>query len=360
MKLPIPNLLKLPLAKLPIPIPAGLQVMQKDASFALGLVRKKPFQVLVQVTNRCNMKCSFCDFWPNVAPKREELTLDDYRRVARELSELGCFLVSIEGGEPLIRQDLEGIIEAFAEHHIPALFTNGWYVDEARARSLFNAGLVHASVSIDYAEAALHDAKRGIPKTTENAWQAVDLLKAAAPRGGLQVHIMTVLMQSNEQQIEALLQQSQAHGVGHQFTLLATDGYRRGKDGPDRLPSADAAATWPALFEKYPHVRFFSDYFKTAGNFIRKEAMPECRAGLQSFNIDHVGNVSPCIERIHEVVGNVKQASLSSLHQALAARHPELSRCQQCFTACRGFNQALGDGGTKRGWLELASRMRSS
>lgn len=337
-----------------------LSVIQKDASFAWGLARRKPFQVLVQVTNRCNMKCSFCDFWPNVAAKKDELSVQDYRRIARELRELGCFLVSIEGGEPLIRQDLEQIIEAFAEHHIPALFTNGWYVDEKRARSLFSAGLVHASVSIDYAEAALHDEKRGIPKTTENAWEAVELFKAAAPRGGLQVHIMTVLMESNQHQIEALLQQSAARGVGHQFTLLATDGFRRGKHGPDRLPSIEAAQTWPALFERYQHVRFFSDYFKLAGSFLSGGAMPECRAGLQSFNIDHVGSVSPCIERIHEVVGNVKSASLLDLHDKLTARHAELKTCQQCFTACRGFNQAMGNGGTVKGWLELASRMRSS
>jgi len=88
--------------------------------------------------------------------------------------------------------------------------------------------------------------------------------------------------------------------------------------------------------------------------------MPRCRAGLQSFNIDHVGNVSPCIERIDEVAGNVKQSSLLRLHQELSARHPELASCQQCFTACRGFNQSLGDGGSLRGWLELGSRMRSS
>ena len=48
-----------------------LAVLKKDLSFALGLLQKKPFQVLVQVTNRCNMRCSFCDFWPNTAAKTE-------------------------------------------------------------------------------------------------------------------------------------------------------------------------------------------------------------------------------------------------------------------------------------------------
>ncbi len=341
-----------------------LAVVKKDLSFALGITLRKPFQVLIQVTNRCNMKCSFCDFWPNVAKKSEELTARDYRRLADELAELGCFLVSIEGGEPLVRKDLEEIVAAFAPKHIPALFTNGWYVDEARARSLFDAGLVHASVSIDYADARKHDLKRGLVGATERAWRAVDSLKSAAPRGGLQTHVMTVLMESNELELEALLEQSQAHGVGHQFTLLAVDGFRRGKhegpSGPDRLPSAKVSEKLVELFHRFPHVRFFSDYFETTGRFLRGEAMPTCRAGLQSFNIDHVGNVASCIERIDEVVGNVKEQSLGALHELLVRRNAELSSCQRCFTACRGFNQAMGGGGTARGWLELGTRMRSS
>lgn len=338
----------------------NLNVMQKDARFAFGLLARRPFQVLVQVTNRCNMKCSFCDFWPNAAPKRDELTAEDYRRVADELAELGCFLVSIEGGEPFIRQDLPEIVAAFGKRHVPALFTNGWYVDAENAKALFDAGLVHASVSIDYATASRHDQKRCIAGATERAWRAVETLREAAPRGGLQVHVMTVLMASNQDDIEPLLEQSARLGVGHQFTLLSVDGFRRGKDGPDQLPSPAIAEKMLGLFERYRHVRFFSDYFRTTGKFLRGEEMPTCKAGLQSFNIDHVGNVSPCIERIDETVGNVKQSSLLELHRQLVDNVPKVASCQRCYTACRGFNQALGAGGTVRGWLELGQRMRSS
>ncbi|MFZ5892511.1 MAG: radical SAM protein [Myxococcota bacterium] len=337
-----------------------LQVLKKDMRFALGLLKKQPFQVLVQVTNRCNMRCSFCDFWPNPAAKGEELTVADFQRIARELAELGCFLVSIEGGEPLVRKDLEEIVAAFAEHHIPALFTNGWYVDAARARSLFDAGLVHASVSIDYADGSKHDAKRGLPQATERAWNAVDIFREAAPRKGLQVHVMTVLMQSNQSELEALLEQSRAHDVGHQFTLLATNGYRRGHNEVDQLPSAESLDQLSQLLERFSHVRFFSEYFSTAAAFVRQQALPTCRAGLQSFNIDHVGNVSPCIERIDEVVGNVKRSSLSELHTLLTGMHPQIADCQRCYTACRGFNQAMGNGGSVRNWIELGTRMRSS
>ena len=67
----------------------------KDAKFTAGLALRKPFSCLVQVTNRCNMMCSFCDFWPNVAPKQDELTVADYERVAAEMAELGTYCVSI-------------------------------------------------------------------------------------------------------------------------------------------------------------------------------------------------------------------------------------------------------------------------
>src|SRR5580698_10704300 len=105
-----------------------LATFKKEARFTAGLLLRRPFSCLVQVTNRCNMECSFCDFWPNPAPRKEELTVDEYRRVSREMAELGCFLLSIEGGEPLVRVDLCDIVSAFAEHHLTALFTNGWYV----------------------------------------------------------------------------------------------------------------------------------------------------------------------------------------------------------------------------------------
>lgn len=335
-------------------------VMKKDAAFTAGLLRKKPFSCLVQVTNRCNMECSFCDFWPNAAPRKEELTVADYARVAGELAELGCFLVSIEGGEPLIRPDLTEIIRVFGKAHIPALFTNGWYVTPEKARELFAAGLVHASVSIDYPDAERHDKKRGPKGTFERAWRAVDALRDAAPRGGKQVHVITVLMEDNYRDLEPLLEQSKAHGVGHQVTLLSISGYRRNQKGPDAMPPSTISEAMVKLWEKYPHLRFFREYFERMDAFLAEGPMPTCRAGAQGFNLDHVGNVAPCIEKIDTPVGNVKTESLATLHQRLLARSDEVARCQGCWTACRGFQQAAGNGGSVRAFLDLGARMRTS
>lgn len=330
----------------------------KDARFATGLVLRKPFSVLVQVTNRCNMMCSFCDFWPNPAPKKDELTTDDFRRVADELADLGTFAVSIEGGEPFARPDLVEIVRAFGKKHIPMLFTNGWYVTRENAKALWDAGLVHASVSIDYPDADRHDAKRGVEGTSARAWRAVELFRDTAPHGGRQVNVMTVLMEDNHRDFGALIAKSAAAGVGHQITLISVNGYRRGK-GPDRLPPASFADELERLFAAYPHLRFFSSYFDGMRAFLGGGGkLPKCDAGAQGFNIDHVGDVAACIERIGEPVGNVKTESVKRLFKKLESTRAVVSTCQQCWTACRGFQQALGGGASRRAFSELATRMR--
>jgi MoaA/NifB/PqqE/SkfB family radical SAM enzyme len=328
----------------------------KRARFALGLLGRRPFQCLVQVTNRCNMRCTFCDFWPNGVAPAEELTVADYRRLADEMAEIGCFLVSIEGGEPTVRPDLVDIVAAFGRHHLPLLYTNGWHVDRALAADLFAAGATQVGVSIDFPDAVRHDAKRGLEGAWERAWRAVDRLRDAAPRGGRQVHVMTVLLEENRAALPALFAQSAARGVGHSLTLVSTTGYRR--DGRvDRPPSAPVSGELLALFRRWPHLRLPEAYLAGVDDFLAGRPLPTCRAGAQSFNVDHVGNVAPCIEKIDRSVGNVRKEPLSHLLARLATLD-EVARCQDCWTLCRGMAQALGDGGRPTAWRDLATRLR--
>jgi radical SAM protein with 4Fe4S-binding SPASM domain len=335
---------------------AGAELV-RDLEFARGVLLRRPFSLLLQVTNRCNMTCSFCDFWPNGVAPAQELSLADLRRVADELAQLGCALVSIEGGEPCVRPDLVEIVRAFSARHLSVLYTNGWYVTPALARELFGAGLLQVGVSIDYPDER-HDRRRGLPGARARAWAAVEALRDAAPHAGRQVHVITVLMRDNERDLEALLRESSAHGVGHVVTLLSDKGYRRGKQSGE-LPDAGVGARLLELWRRYPHWRFFREYVERVDDFLGGGPMPRCGAGTQSFNVDHVGNVSVCIERIDRPVGNVRGDSLLELHARLQQQRAEVAACQECWTACRGFAQALRDGGSPRGWLDLALRMRS-
>jgi len=334
-----------------------MSALVNQAGFVAAIALRRPFQCLVQVTNRCNMRCSFCDFWPNGVPAAQELSVDDYRRLASEMAAIGRFLVSIEGGEPFVRRDLVDIVRAFAARHVPLLYTNGWYVDEPSAAALFEAGLTQVGVSIDYPDTR-HDAKRGSIGAFERAVGAVKLLRDAAPRGGKQVHVMTVLTRDNQEALEPLLEMSAALGVGHCVTLLSDKGFRRGH-GKDVLPEPGIGRRLSALWQRHRHLRAFEDYLRGIDPFLEGGAMPRCRAGAQSFNVDHVGNVAPCIEKIDQPVGNVREAPLAALLERTRALE-SVAHCQDCWTLCRGFGQALGEGGSAASWRDLAVRMRSA
>ena len=124
------------------------------------------------------------------------------------------------------------------------------------------------------------------------------------------------------------------------------------------MPSVEDAVGFAGLWSKHSHFRIFGDYLRGIEPFLGGHHMPDCHAGVQSFNVDHVGNVSPCIEKIDSAFGNIKTEPLHVIHRRIVEADPGHG-CQQCWTACRGFAQALGDRGSVGAWRDLARRMRS-
>jgi len=337
----------------------GWRELRRDLSFTAGLFRRRPSSVLLEVTNRCNMQCAFCGFWSRAAPPDEELTLDEYRRVEEELSGLNTFLVSIEGGEPLLRPDLVEIVRVFGARHLPILYTNGWRVDERVAAELFGAGLVQVGVSIDFPDAERHDRMRARPGAHAQAWRAVEWLRDAAPHGGRQVHVMTILMEENRHGIEKLVRRSAAAGVGHCLTLLSRKGFPRANRAGGPRPVSPPVSDWlTGLWKRYRHLRFHRTYLTLMDSWLTGGAMPACRAGRQEFNIDHVGNVSPCLDKIDLLVGNVRSEPLAALYPRVA-QLAEVRSCQDCWTLCRACCQFMGAGAGVREWKDTLFRMRS-
>ncbi|HXG47288.1 MAG TPA: radical SAM protein, partial [Methylomirabilota bacterium] len=127
----------------------------------------------VSVTDRCNFRCLYClpeteaaeNFYrgrwaslPNStpivrqwAPRSHILTFEEIERVVRLAAELGITKIRLTGGEPLLRRQLEYLVERLAI--VPgiadlALTTNGFFFAQ-RARALRDAGLRRVSFSLD-------------------------------------------------------------------------------------------------------------------------------------------------------------------------------------------------------------------
>src|SRR5882724_7846008 len=267
------------MARLPVVsrLAASARYGWRGARLLAGFLAARPIHCIVQVSNRCNLTCGFCSFWERPAHPRDEMTVQDFEVISAKLAEAGSMVVSIEGGEPLLRPDIVDIVRAFARDHHPILFTNGWRVTDSLARELWDAGLTEIGVSIDYAVPERHDAHRGARGTFAAAVRALRILRDAAPNGRRQVTIMTVIMRDNLEELESLLRLSQANGVSHQCTLLSTSGDGR-SESEHAMPAPGLGAKLLELKARYPHFITFSGYLEALDRFLEGNVRTPCWA----------------------------------------------------------------------------------
>lgn len=107
----------------------------------------------VSVTDRCNLRCSYC--MPaegvQVAPREDLLSFEEIERVVSVAATLGVYQVRLTGGEPLVRKDLAVLVQKVASIRGVtdlALTTNAVLLEE-QAEALREAGLRRINISLD-------------------------------------------------------------------------------------------------------------------------------------------------------------------------------------------------------------------
>jgi cyclic pyranopterin phosphate synthase len=129
-----------------------------DADTALPLdTRGRPLSDLrISVTDRCNFRCVYCmpksvygrDF--PFLPHAELLTFEEITRIAAIFVARGVRKIRLTGGEPLLRRNLERLIEMLASlGDIDLTLTTNGALLARKARALRDAGLSRVTVSLD-------------------------------------------------------------------------------------------------------------------------------------------------------------------------------------------------------------------
>lgn len=124
--------------------------------------RHRPLRDLrISVTDRCNFRCTYCmprevfgtDY--EFMPHADLLTFEEITRVAKVAVSLGVEKIRLTGGEPLLRKNIERLIEMLSGLSTPqgkpvdlTLTTNGTLLAK-KAAGLKAAGLKRVTVSLD-------------------------------------------------------------------------------------------------------------------------------------------------------------------------------------------------------------------
>jgi len=217
----------------------------------------------ISVTDRCNFRCVYC--MPKTVfgrdypflPRQEILTYEEIVRLARLFAAQGVAKIRLTGGEPLLRKDIERLIEQLAR--IPGLeltlTTNGSLL-ATRARGLRDAGLHRVTVSLDALDDAvfkrMNDADYPVGKVLAG-------IEAAAACGLAPVKVnMVVKRGSNDHEILPMARHFRGSGHILRFIEYMDAGNANGWRMDEVMPSADVirriAAEFPleAIDPNYP------------------------------------------------------------------------------------------------------------
>ncbi len=201
----------------------------------------------ISITDRCNFRCVYCmpkevygrDY--EFLPRAELLTFEEIARLARIFAGLGVEKVRLTGGEPLIRRDVERLVELLAG--VPGLdltlTTNGAVLAQ-KADALAEAGLGRITVSLDSLEDDVFRAMNDVDFPVARVLEGID----AAAAAGLPVKVNAVVKRGlNEDSVLAMARHFRGSGHVLRFIEYMDVGHTNGWRLDDVVPAAQIVAT---------------------------------------------------------------------------------------------------------------------
>lgn len=108
---------------------------------------ERPYTLVAELTYRCQLQCLYCSN-PTPLDRQGELDTSDWKRVLGEAEQLGIVQVNLTGGEPLLRDDLEDLVEEARRYQLYTnLITSGVPLRRSRLEELASRGLDSVQLS---------------------------------------------------------------------------------------------------------------------------------------------------------------------------------------------------------------------
>jgi cyclic pyranopterin phosphate synthase len=208
----------------------------------------------ISVTDRCNFRCVYCmprevfgsDY--KFLARDQLLSFEEIARLARIFKSHGVEKIRLTGGEPLLRKNLEHLVEMLAD--IPGLdltlTTNGSLLAK-KARALKAAGLHRVTVSLDSLDEAVFRKMNDADFPVSEVLNGID----AAAAAGLAPIKINMVVKRGVNQDSVLPMARYFKGSGHivRFIEFMDVGHTNGWRMDDVIPSAEVVRT---IGEKMP------------------------------------------------------------------------------------------------------------
>jgi MoaA/NifB/PqqE/SkfB family radical SAM enzyme len=233
-----------------------------------------PEDLILFVTERCNMRCKHCMFINRVSAPGPELETATIAKMAASCPPLRSW--NLTGGEPTLHPDIEGIVRAIDAENKPQkiqINTNGLRTEQvvslAERLSADLSSMLVFQVSID-GIGETHDEIRNMPgcfARVDATLRALKKLERERP-GKLQVASLTVINERNYKELDAIADYLYRDvGVVHIFDLARGSSFSAWKV-PEHLAVQENPPTYglppieelPSIYKKVRDINRLEGY----------------------------------------------------------------------------------------------------
>lgn len=268
------------------PIPSTAFDRLISAQIASVLKKRVPDQSSIGITMRCPNKCIHCGAADIIADP--ELSLDEVNRVVDESIELGSYLISFDGGEPMLRHDLADMVRHVDKSRaIATSFSSGYGLTPEKAKELKAAGLYAVRISIDSPRQEEHERVRGRVGSYDDAMKGIDNALAA----GILTDMFVVVSPDNIDELEDFYTLAENKGM-HEMSLYEIIAVGRWLDHEDETIGPNDVDRLGRFQKEKNKLRDGPRI--TAFPFFMGPDMFGCFAGRRWVHITSGGDVLPC------------------------------------------------------------------
>jgi len=290
--------------------------------------RHVPDQFSIAVMRACPNDCIHCS-----APTRQGEILESgvIKRSIGEALDMGSYLITFDGGEPMLRRDLPDLVASVGERAVATSFTSGYHLTPEMARALKQSGLYAVRISIDSPMEEEHDRVRGRKGAFQDALSGIKNALAA----GLLVDLFMVTSPHNIDHLEEAFSLASELGV-HELSFYEIVAVGRWASHEDEVLTAGDVAR----LERFHKEKNRSQQGPrvTALPYLLSAQMFGCFAGRRWIHVDGAGEALPCAY-MPLGFGNIKEKSLPEIWKDMTRYKWFRGRCS-CQMRDREFRAA--------------------
>ncbi len=306
---------------------------------ARSLTPNKPHHVQWLITRKCNYRCRGCNVWTEQDPT--ELTADQIKQGIDILRKMGIVEIVFSGGDPLLRDDAQEIIEYASRFFVTTVYDNGSMaakkVDALRTVDF-------AAISFDSLVPSKMDYIKGVKGSYEKAVEAVETLQ----KEGINVAVTPTISQLNIDEIVNITNHFTNSGIPVWYCLYNYDStpdenqlFRIGKAQDEFLIKDKQAMVKLCdelieLKKKNTRILMTTKLLKAMRSLYAEDRrIWHCRALQDFFIIDHLGRIGGC--HGHNFVGSIFDLPKIWDSKEFDALRKAYYNCEQCTYLCYIF-----------------------